>query len=119
MLQYYMDFWTNYVNFSGRSRRAAFWYVILMNIVIGFVMGILIAVSSIFVYLYYLYGLAIIVPMIALWVRRLHDIGKAGWWVLLDFIPLVGPIILLIWACRAGDYGDNLYGPDPKAVEIL
>lgn len=48
--------------------------------------------------------------------RRLHDIGKCGWWWLLAFVPLVGAIILIVWFCRAGDTGDNAYGPDPKAA---
>lgn len=119
MIQYYVDFWKNYVNFSSRSRRAAFWYVMLMNVIIAIVLSVLMAISSVFYYVAVVYDLAIIIPSIALWVRRLHDIGKAGWWVLLDFVPLVGPIVLLVWACREGDHGANAYGPDPKEMEIL
>lgn len=119
MIQYYVDFWKNYVNFSGRSRRAAFWYVILMNIIIAVVLSVLMAASSAFYYVSVVYDLAIIIPSIALWVRRLHDIGRCGWWYLLALIPVVGVIVLLVWACREGDHGPNAYGPDPKEMEIL
>lgn len=116
MIGYYVDFWKNYVNFSGRSRRAAYWYVVLMSLIIGIVLyAVGFAVPAVMM-LYYLYSLATLIPSIALCVRRLHDIGKSGWWWLLCFVPLVGGIILLIWFCRAGDVGDNAYGPDPKAI---
>ena len=119
MLQYYKDFWMNSINFNGRSRRAAYWYVVLINVIIGAVLGTLAQFSSAFGVLSYLYSLAALIPTITLSVRRLHDIGRCGWWYLLALIPLVGQIILLVWFIREGDHGDNAYGPDPKAVEIL
>ena len=116
MIGYYVDFWKNYVNFSGRSRRAAYWYVVLMSLIIGIVLGVLSYAVPALMLLSYVYSLATLIPSIALCVRRLHDIGKCGWWWLLAFVPLVGAIILIVWFCRAGDTGDNAYGPDPKAA---
>ena len=119
MIGYYIDFWKNYVNFSGRSRRAAYWYVVLMTFIIGIVLSLLAYAAPTLSILSSIYGLASLIPSIAICVRRLHDIGKSGWWYLLVFVPLVGAIILLVWFIREGDHGDNLYGPDPKTTVIL
>ena len=67
-------------------------------------------------WVYLVYGLFIFIPSLALWVRRLHDTGKSGWFVLISFIPLFGGIWLLVLACTEGNKGDNKYGPDPKAI---
>ena len=106
-------------HFQLRSRRAAYWYVVLMTFIIGIVLSLLAyAVPSLSI-LSSIYGLASLIPSIAICVRRLHDIGKSGWWYLLIFVPLVGAIILLVWFIREGDHGDNLYGPDPKTTVVL
>ena len=117
MLQYYIDFWKNYVNFSGRSRRAAYWYVVLINIIIGVVLNSLAVAVPVLVVLAYLYDLATLIPSIALCVRRLHDIGKRGWWWLLVFVPLVGAVVLIYWFAQEGDRHGNAYGPDPKMLQ--
>jgi uncharacterized membrane protein YhaH (DUF805 family) len=67
--------------------------------------------------LYVIYGLSSTIPAFAVAVRRLHDIGKSGWFLLLNFIPLIGAIVLLVWLCRDSD-SDNQYGPNPKASEM-
>ena len=114
----------NYANFSGRARRSEYWYFCLFNALVGLVFGILVslgkdgsALQRIFTGLSSLYSLAILVPSLALAWRRLHDIGKSGGNYFWGLVPLVGPILLLVWFCRAGDEGDNAYGPDPKANE--
>ena len=66
-----------------------------------------------------LFSLVILIPNIGVGIRRLHDIGKSGWWYLLALIPLIGTIILLVWCAREGDYGDNAYGPDPKKITVF
>jgi uncharacterized membrane protein YhaH (DUF805 family) len=66
---------------------------------------------------YLIYNLVVLIPTIAVMVRRLHDIGKSGWFILLGLIPCVGGIILLVFTVMAGDAYDNEYGPDPKADE--
>ena len=116
MLQYYIDFWKNYFNFSGRSRRAAFWYAWLINFIIMIALVLIETVlqSSL---LSYLFDLATLIPSIALCVRRLHDIGKRGWWWLLVFIPLFGAVMLIYWFAQEGDRHGNAYGPDPKMLQ--
>ncbi len=63
-----------------------------------------------------LYNLAIFLPSIAIGIRRLHDIGKTGWWLLISFIPCIGTIVLLVFACTDSQPGENLYGPNPKGA---
>ena len=109
----YLDAWRNWNNFSGRTRRSGLWYVVLANILISLVFGILTALLGFFAFLSGLYSLAFLVPGIALSVRRLHDIGKSGWWLLIYLVPLVGWIVLLVFFCT--DSGpDNRWGPNPK-----
>ena len=64
-----------------------------------------------------LYGLAVLLPSLAVGTRRLHDTGRSGWWQLLFLIPLVGLIVLLYWFALPGGTGDNQYGDDPKTAE--
>lgn len=101
-------FFVRYVDFKGRSRRSEYWWA---SLVIGIVGALL---SSIIPQLSGLWNLAILVPSIAVSVRRLHDIGKSGWWYLINLIPLVGQIIMIIWACKDSTE-DNQWGPNPKA----
>ena len=114
----------NYANFSGRARRSEYWYYILMNIIIFIALMVLFGVSSsisndledIFIGLLVICFLAIIIPSLAVIVRRLHDIGKSGTYYFVRFIPIVGPIWLLILLCTEGEKGVNRYGKDPKRV---
>lgn len=98
-------YWQKYVDFEGRSRRAEYWWAALMVFVL-----------SLIPYINILVGLATIIPSIAVGVRRLHDINKSGWYMLLCLIPIVGPIILIIWFCQEGTIGPNQYGEDPKYI---
>lgn len=97
----YVDMWKNYVNFTGKTSRRGFWMAILVDFLIGIIFGVISAILPIVGgILSTIYALAIIIPSIALWVRRLHDTGRSGWWFLLCLIPLVGLIILIVWACQ-------------------
>jgi uncharacterized membrane protein YhaH (DUF805 family) len=107
---------TNYVNFSGRATRPEYWYFILF-LLIG---GIVTATIDVLVFgateigpANVIFSLATLLPSLAVLIRRLHDIGRTGWWVLLSFIPIVGWIILIVWACQRGEPGPNAYGPAP------
>ena len=100
-------YFMNYANFSGRSRRSEYWWATLAIAIIGGV------ISAIVPELAGVWSLATLIPGIAVCVRRLHDIGKSGWWYLLVFLPLAGPIILLIWYCK-DSVSDNEWGPNPK-----
>jgi len=73
------------------------------------------SLGTIFFALYGIYALAALVPSLAVDVRRLHDIGKSGWWLLIAFVPIVGGIILLVWCATDSQPGDNQYGPNPKS----
>ena len=104
---------TQYVGFSGRARRSEYWYFTLFNLLGSMVFSILAqalgipAITGIF-------SLAVFLPGLAVSIRRLHDIGKSGWWILIELIPIVGLILIIIWLCKDSDPADNQYGPNPK-----
>lgn len=103
----------NYANFSGRARRSEYWYFMLFNIVILILLTSLTEITELFSYLCLLYIFAIIIPLLAVTVRRLHDTGRSGWIMLLSFVPL-GGLILLAFYCTDSEFGRNKYGPNPK-----
>jgi uncharacterized membrane protein YhaH (DUF805 family) len=105
----------HYVNFSDRACRSEYWYwvlfVILAEIVtsiVDYVIGYQVTTT--------LFGLAVLLPGIAVTVRRLHDLDRTGWWILLSLVPIVGWIILIIWYCTRGTPGANRFGPDRLAA---
>ena len=100
-------FFTRYNDFQGRSRRSEYWWVYLFNAIAAAVIGAILPDIA------WIWSLVTLVPGIALGIRRMHDIGKSGWWLFISLVPLAGPIILLIYMCR--DSGpDNQWGPNPK-----
>jgi len=110
----------NYANFKGRARRSEYWYFILGNfiatiiaIIIDNIIGITFAGTP-YGYLYFIYMLAVLLPNLAVSVRRLHDVNKSGWFILIGIIPIIGAIWLLVLFCTEGDRGTNQYGADPK-----
>lgn len=103
----------NYANFNGRARRSEYWYFALVNVIISIVLAIVDSIIGMQL-LGGIYSLALLIPSIAVGVRRLHDIGKSGWMLLVALIPLVGAIWLIILFCKEGDSGPNEYGADPK-----
>jgi uncharacterized membrane protein YhaH (DUF805 family) len=107
-----------YAKFDGRAGREEFWFYVLANIAVYFVLLILAQISSIFIAVYFLYWLATLVPSIAVVIRRLHDTDKSGWFLLLSLIPIVGGIILLVFFAMPGTEGQNMYGPyaEPAAL---
>ena len=120
-MNWYLEVLKKYAVFSGRARRKEYWFFVLFNAIFAIAAMILdnilgLAIEDVgYGPFYILYALATIVPGVAVSVRRLHDIGKSGWYILLAFIPCVGAIILLIFDLTPGDTGDNEYGPDPIA----
>lgn len=104
----------NYANFSGRARRSEYWYFVLFNLIISIVLGIIDYVIGIEL-LGSIYSLAVFIPSLAVGIRRLHDVGKSGWFTLIILIPIVGAIWLIVLYATEGDRGSNQYGPDPKA----
>jgi uncharacterized membrane protein YhaH (DUF805 family) len=105
----------HYADFEGRARRTEYWMFLLVNVIIAIVIGIIGAIIH-FRVLSTLYSLAVLVPGIAVGVRRLHDTGRTGWWLLLSLIPVIGTIWIIILLATNGDQGSNEYGGDPKAI---
>ena len=66
-----------------------------------------------------IYGLAVLIPGLAVAVRRLHDTGRSGWWLLIGLVPLIGAIVLIVFMATDGEPGDNAYGPNPKFAPAL
>jgi uncharacterized membrane protein YhaH (DUF805 family) len=109
----------NYVNFSGRASRSAYWYWTLFAVLMS------IASKLLDVMLFpgldtspinSLVGLALFLPGLSIAVRRLHDLDRTGWWLLIIF-TVIGIVVLLIWFCMRGTMGANRFGPDPLAIE--
>ena len=105
-MKHYMSVLSKFAVFSGRARRSEYWYFVLFNIIISIVLMILDAVLGT-LFLDTIYSLVVLLPGLAVGVRRMHDVNKSGWFLLI-------PIYNLILACTPGDQGDNQYGPDPK-----
>lgn len=115
-----------YANFEGRARRSEYWYFYLFYMIF-FIPIYALTLSSLFLeggtslsipvsILLLVFICALLVPSLAVSVRRLHDVGKSGWMFLLGIIPIVGPIILLVWFCTDSQPGSNKWGPNPKAL---
>ena len=112
-MKYFLYCLKHYVDFNGRAPRAEFWYFVLFNFIIALVVsgiGYAIGLDK----LGSLYSLLVLLPALAVSVRRLHDTGKSGLFVLLGLIPLVGALILIYFYAQASQPGDNQYGDNPK-----
>lgn len=107
----------HYFDFDGRATRQQFWMFVLIYILIAIVLAITEAMVGLEEILTSIYSLALLLPYLGLAVRRLHDVNRSGWWILIGFIPIIGFIVLLIWYVKEGDSGANQYGPNPLAAE--
>lgn len=108
-----------YAVFSGRASRKEYWLFCLWNLIIGFVIGFVLGLTgnlNAVLPAAIIYLAIFIIPSVAVTVRRLHDIGRSGWWLLILFVPYIGPIILITFYCFDSQSGDNKYGPNPKAL---
>jgi len=118
-MNWYLDAWKNYFTFTGRSRRKAYWMFVLFNIIAVILANVIDNVLGLSEQSGYgpvggLYTLAVFIPGLALAVRRLHDTGRTGWWMLISFLPLIGIIVLIIFFVQDSQPGSNQYGPNPK-----
>ncbi len=104
----------NYVVFSGRSSRSAYWWWFLFSFILGIATQILDAIIGTAPVLYAIAAIGLLLPSLAVAVRRLHDKGKSAWSLLIALIPFIGAIILLIWFIGEGESGENAYGPEPN-----
>ncbi len=123
-MNWYLAVLKNYAGFSGRARRKEYWMFTLFNIIFAIVAMILdnvlgIAMAEIgYGPLYGLYTLAVFIPGLAVSVRRLHDVGKSGWMILIVLIPIIGAIWLIVLLVTDSNLGENKYGSNPKEVTV-
>jgi uncharacterized membrane protein YhaH (DUF805 family) len=126
-MQWYLKALKQYADFGGRARRTEFWMFVLINVLISLVLAIIdtatgtanaYAVGGMASYspgiLGSIYALAVLIPSIAVTVRRLHDTDRSGWWFFIQLIPVVGGIVMLVFVCLEGTRGPNRFGADPK-----
>jgi uncharacterized membrane protein YhaH (DUF805 family) len=122
-MQWYTDVLKKYVQFSGRARRKEFWMFVLISTIISIIFSFIDRLigtdynNGSSGLLQSIYSLVVLLPTIAVGVRRMHDTGRSGWWVLINLLPCIGWIWFIVLAAREGAAGDNQYGPDPKAAE--
>jgi len=116
-MSWYLQALRKYAEFSGRARRTEYWMFVLFNVLASGALSVLeaLAFNGPGV-LSGLYSLAVLVPSLAVSVRRLHDTGRSGWWLLIALVPLLGVVVLLVFAVQDGQPGDNAYGPNPKVA---
>ncbi len=121
-MNWYFDVLKKYAVFSGRARRKEYWFFVLFNIIISIILAVIDGVTgtldpeSGMGLLGLVYTLAILIPALAVSVRRLHDTGRSGWWLLLLLIPLIGTIVILIFMVQDSKPEENQYGPSPKTA---
>jgi uncharacterized membrane protein YhaH (DUF805 family) len=111
-MNWYLDVLKKYAVFEGRARRREYWMFFLFNFIVALVLGIVDGMLNT-LFISTIYSLAVIIPSLAVGVRRLHDTGRSGWWWLIAFIPLIGAIVLLVFFVQ-DSVEDNEYGPNPK-----
>lgn len=123
-MNWYLKVLKQYADFSGRARRKEYWMFVLFNNIFAMVAVILDNVLGLtageerYGVFYYLYILAVLIPGLAVSVRRLHDVGKSGWMILIVLIPIIGAIWLLVLLVTDSNPGENQYGPNPKEATI-
>ncbi|MCG9749484.1 DUF805 domain-containing protein [Vibrio brasiliensis] len=114
-MSWYLVVLKKYAEFSGRARRKEYWMFFLFNLIFSFILAFVDAVLGT-VFIGFIYALAVFIPSIAVTVRRLHDIGRTGWWVLIGLVPVIGFIVIFIFVATNGNEGSNEYGPNPKEL---
>lgn len=123
-MYWYLEVMKKYAVFSGRARRKEYWYFVLCNVFVSIILNLIDSLIGSFNaqtgwgLLSGIYTLVILLPSIAVSVRRLHDTGRTGWWILFSFVPVIGFIVLLIFFVSDSKPRENEYGPWPKLVVI-
>lgn len=120
-MNWFITVFKKYAVFSGRARRAEYWYFTLFFIIFSVALSFIDMLTGMYDpetgagVLSGLFGLVLLLPSIGVSIRRLHDTDRSGWWFLLVFVPVIGWIVLIIFFVQAGTTGANRFGPDPKA----
>lgn len=113
-MNWYLEVLTNYAVFTGRARRTEYWMFVLFNIIIALTIGLIEGMLASAGVVGMIYSLAVLIPSIAVAVRRLHDTDRSGWWLLIGLVPLIGAIVLMVFLVLDSSPGQNQYGPNPK-----
>jgi uncharacterized membrane protein YhaH (DUF805 family) len=134
-MKWFIHVINNYNVFSGRSRRAEYWYFTLVSTIISLITVVidkalgtevhytiatqpgLEPIVMDYGYINIVYGLFVFLPSLAVSVRRMHDVGKSGWMLFINLIPILGWIYYIVLLCRDSEPGDNQYGPNPKGID--
>jgi uncharacterized membrane protein YhaH (DUF805 family) len=123
-MNWYLKVLKQYADFNGRARRKEYWMFVIFNIIVAFVLGFIDGIIGTYDaqtgygVLGGLYTLAVLIPGLAVGVRRLHDVGKSGWMLLIAFIPFVGAIWLLVLFATDGNPNENKYGVNQKEIIV-
>ena len=107
----------NYANFHGRASRKEYWMFVLFNFIFSIV-AVAIDVILGLGFIFFIYTIGVLIPGMAVTIRRLHDHGKSGWWIFINFIPLIGAIWLLILLASTGSPEDNKFGASLETVQV-
>jgi len=123
-MEYYKTVLKKYAVFDGRARRMEYWMFVLFSAIVSIVLSIVDAMLSLnapggFGLLSGLYSVAVLIPSIAVAVRRLHDTNRSGWWIFIGIIPVLGWVALIVFMFLDSTPGDNKYGPNPKEVPAI
>ena len=121
-MNWYLKVLKQYSDYSGRARRKEYWMFFLFNMIFAIcaavldnVLGLTFKQGIPYGFLYLIYALFMFIPGLAVAVRRLHDVGKSGWWYFIALVPLIGGIWLIVLFATEGTRGNNEYGADPKS----
>ena len=118
-MSWYFEVLKKYAVFSGRARRKEYWMFVLFNTIISIVLGIIDEIARLYItenlgILSTIYTVAVLLPSLAVAIRRLHDTDHSGWWLFIALIPFIGAIILIIFYVQDSQFGENRFGPNPK-----
>jgi uncharacterized membrane protein YhaH (DUF805 family) len=107
----YESFWRRYLDFNGRTSRGDYWRVFAINMILNILFYFAASQSAAAATVVFLYGLASLIPGIAINVRRLHDTNRRGWWLFALAVPIAGPIFILVLMALPGNQTENRFGP--------
>jgi uncharacterized membrane protein YhaH (DUF805 family) len=117
-MSWYFAVLKKYAQFSGRARRTEYWMFFVVSLIISAFLAFIDGRAGTGGIIGIVYSLAVLVPSLAVTVRRLHDTDRSGWWLLIFLVPVIGAIVLLVFAIVDGTPGDNRFGPSPKATAV-
>ncbi|PAU94643.1 hypothetical protein CK503_06690 [Aliifodinibius salipaludis] len=125
-MEWYIKVLKNYAEFEGRARRKEYWMFTLVNFLIYAALQTLMfmlagmnpesSVGLVLMGILGLYSLAVFIPSLAVGVRRLHDTGRSGWWLLISLVPIIGAIVIIVFLVQDSQPGTNQYGENPKEM---